>query len=171
MRSISDDSREVLQSLDEMVWAVNPQNDTLDHLMSYVGQYAREYFQKTGIEFDLKIPEHIPVQPLSSQSRHHLFLAVQEALANILKHSRATRGSITMTCRSTAFEIDISDNGIGFDPVSSESNSPGSADGFCNGLGNMRRRLGELGGHCVIESRIGQGTTVQFVLCFDNPIK
>jgi signal transduction histidine kinase len=171
MRSISDDSREVLQSLDEMVWAVNPQNDTLDHLMSYVGQYAQEYFRKTGIEFDLKIPERVPVQPLSSQSRHHLFLAVQEALANILKHSGATRASIAMVCRSTDFEINISDNGIGFDPVSIESNSPSSAAGFCNGLGNMRRRLGELSGHCVIESRTGHGTTIQFVLFFDNPIK
>jgi signal transduction histidine kinase/streptogramin lyase len=171
MRSISDDSREVLQSLDEMVWAVNPQNDTLDHLMSYVGQYAHEYFRKTGIEFDLKIPERVPVQPLSSQSRHHLFLAVQEALTNILKHSGATRASIVMTCRAADFEIDISDNGSGFDPVSSESNSPSSAAGFCNGLGNMRRRLGELGGRCVIASRIGHGTTIQFVLFFDNPIK
>jgi ligand-binding sensor domain-containing protein/signal transduction histidine kinase len=171
MRSISDDSREVLQSLDEMVWAVNPQNDTLDHLMSYVGQYAHEYFRKTGIEFDLKIPERVPVQPLSSQSRHHLFLAVQEALTNILKHSGATRASIVMICRAADFEIDISDNGSGFDPVSSESNSPSSAAGFCNGLGNMRRRLGELGGRCVIASRIGHGTTIQFVLFFDNPIK
>jgi signal transduction histidine kinase len=98
-------------------------------------------------------------------------LAVQEALANILKHSGATRASIAMVCRSTDFEINISDNGIGFDPVSIESNSPSSAAGFCNGLGNMRRRLGELSGHCVIESRTGHGTTIQFVLFFDNPIK
>ena len=171
MRSISDDSREVLQSLDEMVWAVNPQNDTLDHLMSYLGQYAQEYFRKTGIECDLKIPEQVPVQPLSSQSRHHLFLAVHEALANILKHSGATRAAITMVCRAAGFEIVISDNGRGFDPESSESNSPSSAAGFCNGLGNMRRRLAGLGGRCVIESRIGQGTTIQFLLFFDKPIK
>jgi signal transduction histidine kinase len=170
MRSISDDSREVLQSLDEMVWAVNPQNDTLDHLMSYLGQYAQEYFRKTGIECDLKIPEQVPVQPLSSQSRHHLFLAVHEALANILKHSGATRAAITMVCRAAGFEIVISDNGRGFDPESSESNSPSSAAGFCNGLGNMRRRLAGLGGRCVIESRIGQGTTIQFLLFFDKPI-
>jgi ligand-binding sensor domain-containing protein/signal transduction histidine kinase len=171
MRSISDDSREVLQSLDEMVWAVNPQNDTLDHLMSYIGQYAQEYFRKTGIEFDLKIPERVPFQPISSQSRHHLFLAVQEALTNILKHSAATRASVTMTRHSTGFEIKISDNGIGFDPVSSESDSPSAVAGFCNGLGNMRRRLAELGGRCVFESRSGQGTTIQFVLFMDNPIK
>jgi len=171
MRSISDDSREVLQSLDEMVWAVNPQNDTLDHLMSYLGQYAQEYFRKTGIECDLKIPERVPFQPISSQSRHHLFLAVHEALANILKHSGASRASITMACRSADFEIVIADNGSGFDLASSESNSPSSAAGFCNGLGNMRRRMGEMGGRCVIESRPGHGTTIQFVLFFDNPIK
>jgi ligand-binding sensor domain-containing protein/signal transduction histidine kinase len=171
MRSISDDSREVLQSLDEMVWAVNPQNDTLDHLMSYIGQYAQEYFRKTGIECDLKIPERVPFQPISSQSRHHLFLAVHEALANILKHSGATRATITMACRPADFEIIISDNGIGFDPMSSESDSPSSAAGFCNGLGNMRRRMREMGGRCVIESRSGHGTIIQFALFFDNPIK
>ena len=171
MRSISNDSREVLRSLDEMVWAVNPKNDTLDHLMSYIGQYAQEYFRKTGVECDLQIPERAPFQPISSQSRHHLFLAVHEALANILKHSGATRASITMTCRSPDFEIAISDNGIGFDPVSSESDSPGSAAGFCNGLGNMRRRLEELGGRCVIESRIGHGTTIQFALFFEKPME
>jgi ligand-binding sensor domain-containing protein/signal transduction histidine kinase len=171
MCAISDDSREVLQSLDEMVWAVNPQKDTLDHLVSYIGQYAQEYFRKTGIECELEIPDRVPVQPLSSQSRHHLFLAVHEALTNILKHSAATRARIVMTCRDTDFEIAISDNGTGFDPVSSESNSPSSAAGFCNGLGNMRRRLGELDGRCVIKSRPGHGTTIQFVLSFDVPVK
>jgi signal transduction histidine kinase len=171
MRSISNDSREVLRSLDEMVWAVNPKNDTLDHLMSYIGQYGQEYFRKTGIECDLEIPEKVPFQPISSQSRHHLFLAVHEALANILKHSGATRASIAMKYRSADFEIVISDNGIGFDPVSSESDSPTSAAGFCNGLGNMRRRLGELGGRCVIESRVGQGTTIQFLLFLEKPVE
>jgi signal transduction histidine kinase len=171
MRSISDDSREVLQSLDEMVWAVNPQNDTLDHLISYIGQYAQEYFRKTGIECDLKIPERVPIQPISSQSRHHLFLAVHEALANILKHSGATRAGVAMTCSSSQFEIIVSDNGRGFDPTSTESCSPNSAIGFCNGLGNMRERLGALGGRCEIKSQIGQGTTIQFVLFYDHSLK
>jgi ligand-binding sensor domain-containing protein/signal transduction histidine kinase len=171
MCAISDDSREVLQSLDEMVWAVNPQKDTLDHLVSYIEQYAKEYFRKTGIDCEIKIPSRVPVQPISSQSRHHLFLAIHEALTNILKHSKATQARISITCRPADFEIIISDNGIGFDPVSSESNSPSSAAGFCNGLGNIRRRLQEIGGRCVIESRLGQGTTIQFALSFDGSIK
>lgn len=170
MRSISDDSREVLRSLDEMVWAVNPQRDTLDHLVSYIGQYAQEYFRRTGIECELEIPAQVPVQPLSSQSRHHLFLAVHEALTNILKHSGATHARIVMICRDNEFELVVSDNGTGFDPVSS-ANSPNSAAGFCNGLGNMRRRLAELGGSCVVDSRLGHGTKVEFVLSFDGRVR
>jgi len=168
LHSISDDSRAVLQSLDEMVWAVNPENDTLDHLVSYLGQYAQEYFRRTGIECQLEFPAQVPVQPLSSQSRHHLFLAFHEALTNILKHSGATGVKITLACRPADFTITVADNGAGFDPGASLAGPPSSADGFCNGLGNMRRRLGELGGRCRVESRIGHGTTIQFALSFNN---
>ena len=167
--SISDESREVLQSLDEIVWAVNPQNDTLEHLASYIGQYAREYFSRTGIECELEIPSRLPAQPLSAQTRHHLFLAIDESLANILKHSGATRVKIAMICDGSDFEIAISDNGSGFDLGSSELNSPNSSAGFGNGLGNMRQRLSELGGRCVIESKKGQGTTIRFGLSFASP--
>jgi signal transduction histidine kinase/streptogramin lyase len=165
IRSISDDSREVLRSLDEIVWAVNPQKDTLDHLVSYIGQYAQEYFRRTGIECELEIPSRVPAQPLSSQSRHHLFLAVHEALTNILKHSKATRTRVAMAYNETNFEITVSDNGVGFDPASNHSELSSSAAGFCNGLGNMRRRMTELGGRCLVESQLGQGTTIRFLLC------
>jgi ligand-binding sensor domain-containing protein/signal transduction histidine kinase len=171
MSAISGDSREVLQSLDEMVWAVNPQKDTLDHLVSYIGQYAQEYFRKTGIECELVVPDRVPVQPLSSQSRHHLFLAVHEALTNILKHSGATRAKIVMACRDGEFELVVSDNGEGFDSTFDTPDAPNSAAGFRNGLGNMRRRLAELGGTCVVASHVGNGTTVQFVLSLDRSVQ
>jgi len=161
----------VLQSLDEVVWAVNPQNDTLEHLASYIGQYAQEYFRRTGIECEVTIPARLPLRPLSSQSRHHLFLAVRESLANILKHSKATRAKIVMDCRDSSFEITVSDNGTGFDPASNGSNSLNSAAGFGNGLNNIRRRLDDLGGNCRVESRVGEGTTVRFVISFDGSLQ
>ena len=92
--SISDASRDVLHSLDEIVWAVNPQNDMLEHVASYIGHYAQEYFQETGIECKVDIPERLPPYPLSSQLRHHLLLAVHEAFTNVLKHSRASQISV-----------------------------------------------------------------------------
>lgn len=170
MRSISDDSREVLQSLDEIVWAVNPQKDSLEHLVSYIAQYALDYFRRTDIECDLKVPAFLPAQPLSSQVRHHVFLAVQEALANILKHSGATQAKIIMTCKDRDFQIVITDNGVGFDSPGNESNLPTSSEGFRNGLRNMHQRLTELGGTFLVKSKPGGGTTVCFMLSLNGRI-
>jgi ligand-binding sensor domain-containing protein/signal transduction histidine kinase len=162
--SISDASRELLHSLDEIVWAVNPQNDTLEHVASYMGQYAQEYFQMTGIQCELDIPTQVPPHPLSSQMRHHLFLATHEALTNILKHSGATRAVVCMVLNKAGFEIKISDNGKGLvpTPVNSSSGSPGTDSG--DGLSNMRKRLADIGGQCSIDSSPGQGTNIRFVI-------
>jgi signal transduction histidine kinase len=162
--SISDASRELLHSLDEIVWAVNPQNDTLEHVASYIGQYAQEYFQMTGIECELNIPTQVPAHPLSSQMRHHLFLATHEALTNVLKHSGATRADVSMVLSKAAFEIKISDNGKGLSPGQSKSNGDRSATDLGDGLSNMRKRLADIGGVCAIDSAPGHGTNVKFVI-------
>jgi signal transduction histidine kinase len=161
--AISDDSREVLHSLDEIVWAVNPQNDTLEHVASYIGQYAQDYFQETGIECALDIPSQVPPQPLSSQCRHHLFLAVHEAFTNILKHSGATQAKVAITYNPPLFEIVVSDNGQGFTPCNGGA-GPGAESG--NGLRNMRQRLADLGGRCHLDSAPGLGTTLHFIFPF-----
>lgn len=167
--SISEASRDVLHSLDEIVWAVNPQNDTLGRLASYIGQYAQDYFHETGIECELDIPAQLPAHTLSSQSRHHLFLAVHEALTNMLKHSGATRSKVSMVCHDSSFEIAVSDNGIGFN---ASVLGPGSATTAAsgNGLRNMRQRLTDLGGACRVESEPGEGTTVRFIFSLNGKL-
>src|SRR5581483_2792726 len=155
--SISDASREVLHSLDEIVWAVNPRNDSLEPVASYIGQYAQDYFQDTGIRCELEIPSQFPPYALSSQLRHHLFHAVHEALTNTLKHSKATRARIAVKCSAATFEIVASDNGAGFDPA---ADSPAAG----NGLRNMRERLAEVGGSCHVESQPGRGVAVHFLI-------
>jgi signal transduction histidine kinase/ligand-binding sensor domain-containing protein len=168
IESISDDSREVLHSLDEIVWAVNPENDTLEHAASYLAQYAQEYFQMTGVECELNVPAQLPPHPLSSQVRHHLFLAVREALANILKHSKATRAAITMACHETVFEVVVTDNGQGFDLAAAPAAELPAGDSH-DGIRNMRRRITEVGGQCAIDSARGRGTTVRFTLPILRP--
>jgi ligand-binding sensor domain-containing protein/signal transduction histidine kinase len=171
--SISDASREVLHSLDEIVWAVNPQNDTLEHVASYIGQYAHEYFQMTGVQCELDIPPQLPPHPLSSQMRHHLFLATHEALTNILKHSAATNAKISMSSGNAEFKIDISDNGKGLPPRAPQSKSEPPAADSGDGLSNMQQRLEDIGGSCRIVSSPGQGTHIQFIVplnCFANHV-
>ncbi|MGA2246073.1 MAG: two-component regulator propeller domain-containing protein [Verrucomicrobiota bacterium] len=173
IKSISDDSREVLHSLDEIVWAVNPQNDTLENAASYLAQYAQDYFQMTGVECELELPAQLPPHPLSSQSRHHLFLAVREALANILKHSGATRATIAMACQNAVFEVVVTDNGRGFDGPAGPAAGATAGDSH-DGVRNMRQRIADVGGRCSIESAPGRGTSVRFSLPIpgrDNPNK
>jgi signal transduction histidine kinase len=156
--SISDSSREVLSSMDEIVWAINPQNDMLEHVVSYLSHYAREYFQETGVECELDMPAESPPYPLSSQLRHHLLLAVHEAFTNMLKHSGASRGKIRVVCDDGKLEVVVSDNGHGFAQHSTEANGAG------NGLRNMRQRLTDIGGDCLVRSVPGEGTTIRFIL-------
>ena len=163
IKSISDDSREVLHSLDEIVWAVNPQNDTLEQAASYLAQFAQDYFSMTGVECELVVPAQMPPYPVSSQVRHHLYLAVREALANILKHSSATHATISMICQDGGFEITVADNGRGFDwksQIAEQSHGGNTHDG----LKNLTKRFAAVGGRCFIQSTVGLGTTVKFFL-------
>ena len=148
-------SRDLLQSLDEIVWAVNPHNDTLEHLAAYLGHYATEYLQNTAVECELRLPRGLPHHPLSAEVRHNLFLAFEEALNNTLKHSGATRVRVAMVAAPRSFEITVADNGHGFSPDQPRPKKRGG-----NGLTNMRQRLAEVNGQCSLHSQMGQGTTV-----------
>jgi signal transduction histidine kinase len=155
--TIADASRELLHTLDEIVWAVNPHNDTLEHVASYINQYAQNYFHNTGIECELDMPDQFEPHPISSQARHHLFLAVHEAFTNILKHSGANRAKVTMTCVGSTFAIQVEDSGKGFNSAAQSSTS-------ADGLRNMCERLEAVGGSCELNSTPNQGTKIRFAL-------
>jgi signal transduction histidine kinase len=162
--SIALTSRDLLQSLDEIVWAVNPHNDTLEHLAAYLGHYATEYLQNTAVECELHIPQGLPHHPLSAETRHNLFLAFEEALNNALKHGRATRIRVDMRIAPGRFEIQVEDNGCGFDAATmmSARHDPGTVTGkrIGNGLRNLQQRLAVTGGHCHVRSKPGEGAVV-----------
>lgn len=164
LRSIATTSRKLLQNLDEIVWAVNPQNDTLESLAFYLAQYASEYFQGTDVALDLKIPDDFPHCLLSSETRHNLFLAFEEAISNVLKHSSASEVRVEMMSRPDQFITIIRDNGRGFIPRNGEgelvANGGNGTGRFGNGLRNMKKRLSAIGGECRLESAPEQGTTV-----------
>jgi signal transduction histidine kinase/ligand-binding sensor domain-containing protein len=154
LQAIAETSRALLQALDEIVWAVNPSNDSLEHLVSYLAQYATEYFQGTTVECQIRLPRQVPHAPLSAEVRHHVFLACEEALNNVLKHARATRVQLEMQAVNGSLHIRIEDNGRGFNPASPAASGQ-------DGLKNMHRRMTEIGGACQITSRPGAGTVVE----------
>jgi len=161
IQSIAQTSRDLLQTMDEIVWVVNPQNDTLENLVAYLSHYALEYFQNTSIECELQLPREILHYPLVSEVRHNLFLTFEEALNNVLKHANASKVKVEMTVTPREFEVKVTDNGKGFvAPVLLAPPAPARGGRGGNGLKNMRQRLMEIGGECLVSSQTGNGTAV-----------
>ena len=145
-------ARELAQTVDEIVWTVNPRNDTLNKLGAYLAAYAEDYFQGMPMRCRLDIPPGLPAYPLSAELRHNLFLTVKEALNNIAKHSRATEARLELAVGAAGLELVIEDNGAGISAPA--SNSPR------NGLSNMRERIEEIGGRIEIVSEPQKGTRI-----------
>jgi signal transduction histidine kinase len=145
--------REITRAMDEIVWTINPKNDTLDHLANYIFQYAQEYFQDTGVNCRLDVPAQLPDRPVSTEVRHNLFMAVKEALNNALKHAHATEVRIGLGVTDGRTTITITDNGQGF--------SVNQARGKGDGLENMKQRLEQIGGSLVLDSEPGRGTSIR----------
>ncbi len=156
---IYDTSRELTRSMDEIVWAVNPQHDTLDSLANYLGNFAQEYIVSINIRCRLDVPLHLPPWPITAEMRHNVFLAFKEALHNVVKHSGAREVSIFLATDNLGFQLAVRDNGRGFDP-GHVTPRPGRG----NGLKNMRQRLQEIGGRCEIKSSPGNGAEIIFLV-------
>jgi signal transduction histidine kinase/streptogramin lyase len=152
IEKISTTARLAVKSLDEIVWAVNPRNDTLAHFIDYTGQYALDYLRVAGIRCRLDLPEQTPARELSTDVRHNLFLVVKEAINNTVKHAHATELKLQIEVSDEKLAITIEDNGCGFD-------QPPTDDG-ADGLRNMRQRLADIGGQCWIHGRPGGGAKV-----------
>jgi signal transduction histidine kinase len=152
IEKISDAARQAVKSLDEIVWAVNPRNDTLAHFIDYTGQFVVDYSRLAGLRCRLDFPEQTPVRELSTDVRHNLFLVVKEAVNNTVKHAQATELRLRIAVTDTKLEISLEDNGRGF------GRPP--EDAGADGLRNMRQRLSEIGGECWIQGRPGAGAKV-----------
>jgi len=151
-RQASETARQVIKSLDETVWAVNPRNDTLPHLVDYIGQFAVDFLQTAGVRCRVDLPRNPPDHDVSAEARHNLFLLVKEALNNVVRHATATEVCLRITANNKSVELTIEDNGQGFEHVPD--------DALADGLRNMRQRIEEIGGQFHLESRPGAGTRI-----------
>ena len=153
LAAFSDKSRGLLREMNETVWLINSQRDTCRDLASYVVKYAEGFFQNSPIRCRFDIEQDLPPLPCNLGIRRNLFLAVKEALNNVLRHSQATHAEISIHLRKNELFIAIRDNGRGFSP---EVQTGG------NGLGSMALRAAEFGGEVRLGSAPGQGCAVEF---------
>jgi len=156
LQEIDERSRDLVIALDEIVWAVNPKNDSVPSLARYFCQFAQSCLLSGGINCRLQVAADLPDVPVGAEHRHQLFLAFKEALHNILQHSAATQAHLEIATDLHTLTVTLADDGRGF--------IPGPLPEGADGLGNMRTRLARLGGRCVVSSEPGYGATVVFQL-------
>ena len=152
---ISRKSREMVSLIDQIVWSVNPKNDTLEQLVTYICNFAEQYFRDCATRCRIDIPGDIPHWPLKADVRHHLFLIAKEALHNVAKHAATDRVWLHMTCEDGLFRLVIEDRGRGFDT---------SAAACGDGLINMKNRAQQAGARLEIESTPDRGTQITLSL-------
>jgi len=152
---VSQMSRDLVAALYETVWAVNPENDNLDAMGNYICQMVTLLCERSQLCCRFYVSD-LPKNPqISSQTRHNFSMVVKESVHNVIKHARASEVVIRVEFIEEVLRISVSDNGCGFRPSEQTSG---------NGLINMRRRLEDIGGTCLIESEPGKGTTIHLRL-------
>lgn len=151
-RQISQTARETTRALDEIVWAVNPSNDTLEGLANYACKYASEYLALANLPCRMDVPAQLPATAIPPEVRHNVFLAFKEAVHNVVKHAQAREVWVRLRLQPKRFVFQIQDNGrgIGRDGPSNR-----------NGLRNMKKRMTDIGGDFTISSGANGGTLVE----------
>jgi signal transduction histidine kinase len=152
---------DLVRSVDAIVWAVNPANDTLDRFVPYLTHSIEQFAEAAGVRLELDVPDRIPAEPIDGGTRHSLFLVVREAVNNAVKHGQPSRLRFHLRVQEAEpgfrLSITIADDGRGCD-----ASAP--ATGERSGITNMRRRIEELGGTFSLTSTAGEGTRIEIVV-------
>jgi signal transduction histidine kinase len=158
---ISQTARETTRALDEIVWTVNPSNDTLDGLITYICKHAQDFLAMAGLRYRLEAPSQLPAIPISPEARHNVFLAAKEAVTNVVRHAQASEVSIRLRVGPGDFALEIQDNGRG--PAGTAGKTTR------NGMRNMRSRMEDIGGSFTIKPAPGGGTIVRLTVPTGKP--
>src|ERR1041385_6621591 len=167
LENISQVSRSLLDSMNDIVWSIKPENDALEQTILRMEDYAVELLSEKGIDLHVRIPDRFKALKLPMAARRNLFLIFKEAIGNVLKHARATQVDVTISSghagkKSSDLSLSIKDNGCGFNPSTRKGG---------NGLDNMELRTRHLNGTINVASAEGQGTKIEISFSINHQYK
>ena len=142
-------SQKLSENMSDIVWSLRPTEDALMTLSMRIRNFANEILGNTNIDYSIEIDEKVDTEITDFTVRKNIVLITKEALNNAAKYSKASEIQLTFTKPKDVFELQIDDNGIGFDPDEKRG----------NGLQNMKKRALEIGGNFKIENK--NGTSVK----------
>jgi signal transduction histidine kinase/ligand-binding sensor domain-containing protein len=153
IEKISAFSDEMVDKMNEIVWALNEKNDTLEAIISYIRSFAAEYLSNNDLACKVNLPDEIPNHIVKGETRRNIFLSVKECLHNVVKHANASATVVTISVKDDLV-IQIHDDGKGIDW---EKTRP-----FSNGILNIKKRMKDAGG--TVDFKNENGTTVVLVI-------
>ncbi len=153
LTSIKDYSLNMMESMGDMVWAINPENDTVESLLAKMKEWAAEICEPREVQLHFETPAEFEHIKLDTEKRKHLFLIFKEAVNNAIKYSQCKNIYVKMSVPEAAkIQLSVADDGIGFDMRHQKKG---------NGLGNMSARAGQLQAGINIISALGKGTIIE----------
>ena len=149
---IAGTSRELVDSMSDIVWAINPQKDYLSDLTGRMHRFAADVLTAGNIQFTWHAPELEKDISVGANVRREIFLTFKECINNIVKHSQCSEARLEVKISKDSLEMYVRDNGKGFD-------TSNEADG--HGLISIKERAAVLGGDLNIQSQPGKGASIQ----------
>ncbi len=152
MTEIKDNSILLMERMDDIVWSINPRNDSLENLLIRVRHFATTLFEAKGVDYSIGIQKNIHEVRLPMDYRQHIYLILKEAINNLVKYADATQAWLEVQFDTRHLVLVVRDNGRGFDT---------GAQNAGNGITGMRRRAELMNARVSIISAPGEGTSIQ----------
>lgn len=157
LNDIAATSRQLIENVSEIIWAMNPDFDSLSGMIAYLREQISKLLEYSGKEFSIEMPEDFEDINITNIRRKNILMLVKEAVNNSIKHSNASSINVTVELVNDHLYIKVSDDGNGFDPNQITRG---------NGLKNYSYRTGLLKGKVKLHS-CEDGTHIYF----DIPLK
>jgi len=152
LEQIGVSSRKIIDAMSDIVWTINPEQDSFENVITRMRSLAYLLLKAKEIEFSFKADERLNALSLPMLVRKNVYLLFKEATNNIVKYSRATYVTFQLSLENKNVKMLIRDNGAGFDTTIAPMG---------NGLKNMKKRAGEIGGQLLIESTETKGVNIE----------
>lgn len=155
MQQVSHDARSIIEKMDDIIWTLNPKNDSIQNLETRLKTFAIPLFESKGIEFQFHFSPDLFALTIDSTTRGEIYLILKEAINNLVKYSQCKTANIEALYDEKQVFFLVKDDGIGFDS---------NAETQRNGLRNMKMRAEKIRAKLIIVSKIDKGTEVNLIL-------
>jgi ligand-binding sensor domain-containing protein/signal transduction histidine kinase len=158
---ISDTAGEMIVEMNDIVWAINPRNDSMQTILQRMESFARPLMASRNILFHFEVEEGMQHINLGMTRRKNFYLIFRESVNNILKYADCRAVWVKVRMRHHQLELEVQDDGKGFELEKVQINASQSLSG--NGLRNMQMRAAEIKGSLAITTQPGHGTTIRLI--------